>query len=184
MQYQETDYLFWAISPQPLRHILSYLNFRMMSFWCLKGKAFYISLARLFRNREVFPWNLIDYLWQGGQWTNYPYLYLCLSLCVQMMDDRERYSAKIDSLEVLLHTKEIIWKFAFWYLFPLERGFTTGRWPRNSTSQGHQSTCPLTRLSSPQPNHWVAQLRWLERADTGPELHDRISVTRLTARAM
>lgn len=36
---------------------------------------------------------------------------------------------------MLLHTKEIFWKFAFWYLFPLERGLTTGRWPRNSTSQ-------------------------------------------------
>lgn len=96
VQYQETDYLFWAISPQPLRHILSYLNFRMMSFWCLKSKAFYISLARLFRNREVFPWNVTVYLWQGGQWTNYPYLYLYLSLYVQMMDYRERYSPKIN----------------------------------------------------------------------------------------
>lgn len=36
---------------------------------------------------------------------------------------------------MLLHTKEIFWKFAFRSFFPLERGLTTGRWPRNSTSR-------------------------------------------------
>lgn len=33
---------------------------------------------------------------------------------------------------MLLHTKEIFWKFAFRYFFPLERGLTTGRWPRTA----------------------------------------------------
>lgn len=41
-----------------------------------------------------------------------------------------------------LHTKEIFGKFAFRYFFPLEEGLTTGRWPRDSTSWGHQFTRP------------------------------------------
>lgn len=42
-----------------------------------------------------------------------------------------------------LHTKEILWKFAFRYFFPLERGLATGRWPRNNTSRRPPVHVPL-----------------------------------------
>lgn len=92
MQYQETDYLFWAISPQP--PTLSYLNFRMVSFWCLKSKSILYLTKPGFLGTERFfleIW-LIVCLWPGGQWTNYPYLYVYLSLYVQVVDYRERYT--------------------------------------------------------------------------------------------
>lgn len=92
MQYQETDYLFLSyFSPTPKTFLPKFQNgvFLMSK----KQSILYLTKPGFLGAERFFLeiW-LIVYLWPGGQWTNYPYLYVYLSLYVQGMDYRERYT--------------------------------------------------------------------------------------------
>lgn len=155
-------------SPSPV-HILCYLNFRI-SFWCLKSKTFYnISLARLFRNREIFPWNLIAYLWQGEKCTNYPCLYLYVSLYMYWVwKCGKRYSPKINSNQTVWKCCSILKRLSGnWHsdpFFHFERDLNPGR--QSSTSRWPPVHCPLEKAAALPPATWGCSgaERWAERS--------------------
>lgn len=172
--------LFLNYFSPPLTHILSYLNFRMMSFWCLKkSKEFYNSLARPFRNREVFfPWNLVVYLWQGKNkhLKQLLFIFISLSLCTE--DESigrhiaQRSVVSRQSRGVTPHLKKLSGNLHF-DMFSTWEGSYYREVPRNSTSRwppAHLS--PLKRLYF-FLNQNIGWPQWMgeKRADVGLERH-------------
>lgn len=139
-----------------------------------KNKAFYnISLSKLSSNREVFPWNLFIYSWQGKKTYKLPYLYLYLPIYLQIVEIQKEMTQRqmVNHLKVLLHAKELSGNLHFDIFFHFERHLSAGRWPRNNTSQWATSSCVYSRLHFSPPNHCGEQL-CDEGSRCSPELQD------------